>query len=138
MSAHPSWLILGILLLAAGALVSLILALLRAEDGCEDEHGFHRVADGDKPTRLRRKWRAAGIDFSAPRPEVTWSEAVRLGLISDQPTGLAFLRVLPDQASFLAPFSRRENRGQRLEPLTWPQPFRRAGYPEDSGFPRRW
>lgn len=39
-----TYLIIGFLLLGAIALVTLVLALAHAEDGWEDESGFHRIA----------------------------------------------------------------------------------------------
>ena len=45
MSTLTPLLVIGILLLAAIAAVTLIIALARAEDGYEDPAGFHRLVD---------------------------------------------------------------------------------------------
>ena len=49
MSILTPLLVIGILLLAAIAAVTLIIALARAEDGYEDKAGFHRVVDHNAP-----------------------------------------------------------------------------------------
>ena len=47
MSILTPLLVIGILLLAAVAAVTLIIALARAEDGYEDQAGFHRIVNHD-------------------------------------------------------------------------------------------
>ena len=45
MSTLTPLLVIGILLLVAIAAVTLVVALTRAEDGYEDQAGFHRIVD---------------------------------------------------------------------------------------------
>ncbi len=50
MSTLTTLLIVGISLLAAGSLVALVFAIIRAEDGIEDASGYHRDTQGAAAT----------------------------------------------------------------------------------------
>jgi hypothetical protein len=57
-----TYLIAGFLLLGPIAMVTLFVAIMQSEDGCEDESGFHQVA----PTQ------AAGPASQAGGPAIPW------------------------------------------------------------------